>query len=59
MTTRVRLWRVYEPATPEDGRRILVDQLWPRGVSKLTLVYGARDEQQGGPRRAFVVLMTA
>ena len=26
--------RVYEPATPADGYRILVDRLWPRGVSK-------------------------
>ena len=31
---RVRLKRVYEPATPEDGTRILVDRLWPRGLSK-------------------------
>ena len=26
--------RVYEPANPEDGARVLVDRLWPRGVSK-------------------------
>lgn len=26
--------RVYEPPSPEDGRRILVDRLWPRGLSK-------------------------
>jgi uncharacterized protein YeaO (DUF488 family) len=31
---RVKLKRVYEPATPDDGTRILVDRLWPRGVSK-------------------------
>lgn len=31
---RVRLKRVYEPATPDDGTRILVDRLWPRGLSK-------------------------
>jgi uncharacterized protein YeaO (DUF488 family) len=30
----VRLKRAYEPAKPEDGRRVLVDRLWPRGVSK-------------------------
>ncbi len=30
----VRLKRAYEPATPGDGPRILVDRLWPRGVSK-------------------------
>ena len=26
--------RVYEPANPVDGARVLVDRLWPRGVSK-------------------------
>jgi len=31
----VRTKRVYEPADPADGTRVLVDRLWPRGVSKL------------------------
>ena len=31
---RVAIKRVYEPATDADGRRILVDRLWPRGLSK-------------------------
>ena len=31
---RIRLKRVYQPATPADGARILVDRLWPRGVKK-------------------------
>lgn len=26
--------RIYEPAAKSDGRRILVDRIWPRGVSK-------------------------
>ena len=26
--------RVYEPATKDDGFRVLVDRLWPRGVTK-------------------------
>lgn len=30
----IRLKRAYEPASPEDGYRILVDRLWPRGVSR-------------------------
>lgn len=30
----LRLKRAYEAAGPEDGARILVDRLWPRGVSK-------------------------
>ena len=27
--------RIYEPASKTDGARILVDRLWPRGVSKV------------------------
>jgi len=30
----VRLGRVYDQPSPDDGRRILVDRLWPRGLSK-------------------------
>lgn len=30
----IRLKRAYEPAAADDGTRILVDRLWPRGVSK-------------------------
>ena len=30
----VRIKRVYEPAQPGDGYRVLVDRLWPRGVAK-------------------------
>jgi uncharacterized protein YeaO (DUF488 family) len=30
----IRLKRAYEPASARDGYRILVDRLWPRGVSK-------------------------
>lgn len=30
----VRLKRAYEPKGTEDGTRILIDRLWPRGVSK-------------------------
>ena len=30
----VSIKRIYEPASPADGTRILVDRLWPRGVSK-------------------------
>ena len=32
--THVRLKRAYEAAEAADGTRILVDRLWPRGVSK-------------------------
>ena len=30
----VKLRRVYEPPSGEDGTRILVDRVWPRGLSK-------------------------
>lgn len=30
----VRVKRVYEPAAPTDGSRVLVDRIWPRGLSK-------------------------
>jgi uncharacterized protein YeaO (DUF488 family) len=30
----VRLKRAYEPPAPDDGTRILIDRLWPRGVKK-------------------------
>ena len=31
---KIKLKRVYEPPEKEDGFRILVDRLWPRGLSK-------------------------
>ena len=34
LASHIRLKRAYEPADPGDGVRILVDRLWPRGVSK-------------------------
>jgi uncharacterized protein YeaO (DUF488 family) len=34
MPNRFRLKRVYEPVAKEDGARVLVDRLWPRGVKK-------------------------
>jgi uncharacterized protein YeaO (DUF488 family) len=30
----VRLKRVYDPPSPQDGARVLVDRLWPRGLTK-------------------------
>lgn len=30
----IRLKRVYEPPADADGFRVLVDRLWPRGISK-------------------------
>jgi uncharacterized protein YeaO (DUF488 family) len=36
MDGMIILKRVYEPATAADGFRILVERLWPRGLSKQT-----------------------
>lgn len=30
----IRLKRVYDPPSPADGLRVLVDRLWPRGLKK-------------------------
>jgi uncharacterized protein YeaO (DUF488 family) len=30
----VRIKRAYEPAAESDGYRVLIDRLWPRGVSR-------------------------
>ncbi len=32
--SRVHLKRVYDAPSPEDGLRVLVDRLWPRGLTK-------------------------
>lgn len=30
----IKLKRIYDPYVDSDGRRILVDRLWPRGIEK-------------------------
>ena len=34
MTIDVRAKRIYDRAEPGDGYRILIDHIWPRGVSR-------------------------
>jgi uncharacterized protein YeaO (DUF488 family) len=34
MALNVRLKRIYNEPAPDDGLRVLVDRLWPRGVSR-------------------------
>jgi uncharacterized protein YeaO (DUF488 family) len=31
----IQIKRVYEPAGKDDGARILVDRVWPRGITKM------------------------
>lgn len=33
----LKLKRAYDPASPDDGSRFLVERLWPRGLSKVKL----------------------
>jgi uncharacterized protein YeaO (DUF488 family) len=34
--SEVRVRRVYDEPSPEDGTRVLVDRIWPRGLAKAT-----------------------
>jgi uncharacterized protein YeaO (DUF488 family) len=34
LADHIRLKRAYEPPAPDDGIRILIDRLWPRGIKK-------------------------
>jgi uncharacterized protein YeaO (DUF488 family) len=34
MKLRIQMKRIYEPASAEDGARVLVDRIWPRGIKK-------------------------
>lgn len=39
MTVTVHIKRAYEASADGDGFRVLVDRLWPRGLSKATLKF--------------------
>jgi uncharacterized protein YeaO (DUF488 family) len=30
----IKIKRIYEPASADDGKRIYIDRLWPRGMKK-------------------------
>jgi uncharacterized protein YeaO (DUF488 family) len=32
--SRIRIARVYDDIDPDDGQRVLVDRIWPRGIRK-------------------------
>ena len=36
----IKIKRVYEKPEADDGYRVLVDKLWPRGIRKADLPYG-------------------
>ncbi len=41
---KIVIKRAYEPSSPEDGFRIYVDRLWPRGLSHETFHYDLWDK---------------
>lgn len=51
--TKIKIKRVYEPEQNDDGYRVLVDKLWPRGVRKENLHYDlwAKDIAPSTPLR--------
>ncbi|MER7846900.1 DUF488 family protein [Kitasatospora sp. NPDC096077] len=34
MAAQISYRRIYEDASPQDGQRVLVDRVWPRGMTK-------------------------
>ncbi len=44
MKQEVVLKRAYDPASPDDGFRVYVDRLWPRGLSHDTFSYNLWDK---------------
>jgi uncharacterized protein YeaO (DUF488 family) len=47
----ITLKRVYDPVSPIDGTRFLVERLWPRGVSKARLRINAWLKEVGPSTR--------
>ncbi|MDE6278145.1 MAG: DUF488 family protein [Muribaculaceae bacterium] len=44
MKQEIKLKRAYDPAEPEDGYRVYIDRLWPRGLSHETFHYDLWDK---------------
>lgn len=42
--TQFKLKRAYEPESPDDGFRVYIDRLWPRGLSHETFHYDLWDK---------------
>ena len=45
MENKILIKRAYEPSSPEDGFRIYVDRLWPRGLSHESFHYDLWDKE--------------
>lgn len=44
MVQKIQLKRAYEPASADDGFRVYIDRLWPRGLSHETFHYDMWDK---------------
>lgn len=44
MAQTIELKRAYDPAAPDDGFRVYIDRLWPRGLSHETFHYDLWDK---------------
>lgn len=44
MNQTIQIKRAYEQASPDDGYRIYIDRLWPRGLSHETFHYDMWDK---------------
>ena len=44
MKQTIQLKRAYDPASPDDGYRVYIDRLWPRGLSHETFRYDFWDK---------------
>ncbi|MDE7160507.1 MAG: DUF488 domain-containing protein [Muribaculaceae bacterium] len=42
---KIQLKRAYDPQSPDDGYRVYIDRLWPRGLSHETFHYDSWDKQ--------------
>lgn len=45
MQQTIQLKRAYDPASPDDGYRVYIDRLWPRGLSHETFHYDWWDKE--------------
>lgn len=45
MNQIIQIKRAYDPASADDGYRIYIDRLWPRGLSHETFHYDSWDKQ--------------
>lgn len=44
MKQKIEIKRAYDPASPDDGYRVYIDRLWPRGLSHETFHYDLWDK---------------